>query len=105
MRAFDASETVEHMTPIAGDGLIVTFGDDHKLHVRAQAGVELATVDGLAWLAPTGKRCAQCAPCENPAWLDAFYKAPEINVVVVRITYAGTDICWEPPAQLHVIAW
>jgi hypothetical protein len=105
MRAFDASETAEQMTPIAGDGFVVTFGDDHKLHVRAQTGPDLATADGSAWLAPTGKRCAQCPPCENPARLDAFYKAPEINVVVVRITYGGTDTCWEPPDQLHVVTW
>lgn len=87
------------------DGLVVTFDAAHELHVRPRSGADLATVDGTGWLAKPGQRCAQCPPCDNPARLSGFYKAPGINVVVVRIAYSGTDTCWEPPDQLHVIAW
>jgi len=56
------------------------------------------------WLAPQGPRCAQCPPCENPPYLDAVYKADGIDVRLVRVAYRGTDLCWEPSPQLHVIA-
>jgi hypothetical protein len=84
---------------------LVTFADDHHLRVRTKTGIDLADVDGSGWLAPKGQRCAQCPPCENPARLQTFYKASEVKLIVVRIAYAGTDMCWEPPDQLHVVAW
>ena len=93
-------------TPVEGAGLVVTFGDDNVLRVRTRGGgTTLATANGASWLAPSGKRCPQCPPCENPAWLRAFYKAERVNLVVVRITYSGTDTCWEPGDQLHVVSW
>lgn len=90
--------------PARGDGLVVTFEADHVLRVRADQRV-VATANGASWLAPSGKRCAQCEPCENPPYLAAVYKAAAINAIVVRIAYQGTDMCWEPGDQLHLIAW
>jgi hypothetical protein len=43
--------------------------------------------------------------CSNPAFLSGAYHATEINALVVDIGYKGTDTCWEPSDQLHVIAW
>jgi hypothetical protein len=90
--------------PARGDGLVVTFDFDHALRVRAGEKL-VATADGARWLVPSGKRCAQCEPCENPPYLAAVYKAPSITAVVVRIAYRGTDTCWEPADQLHLIGW
>ena len=104
MQLFATGDTFARATSVEGDALSVSFADDNRLRVRN--GTEpLATVDGSTWLAPKGPRCAQCPVCENPAWLDAMFKARDIDVIVVRIQYSGTDTCWEPPAQLHVIAW
>lgn len=94
--------------PAHGDGLTVTFGADHQLRVKARDNrgeTTIAKVDGTSWLAPSGKHCPQCEPCENPAYLAGVYKAPGIDALVVRIAYQGTDLCWEPGDQLHVIAW
>ena len=91
--------------PVQGAGLAISFDADHQLRVRSDAGALLATVDGTGWLAPSGPRCAQCPPCENPAYLAGAYRVPGIDVLVVRIAYTGTDTCWEPGDQLHVIAW
>lgn len=94
--------------PARGDGLTVTFGSDHGLRVSARDNrgeTTIAKVDGTSWLAPSGKHCPQCLPCENPAYLAGVYKAPGIDTLVVRIAYQGTDLCWEPGDQLHVIAW
>lgn len=95
-------------SPIEGDGLAVSFDADHRLRVRqagAPTSAPLATVDGTSWLAPSGKRCPQCPPCENPASLAAFYSAGGARTIAVHITYAGTDACWEPPDQWHVVSW
>lgn len=105
MREYGVGDTFGRDTPVEGDGLVVTFGDDNVLRVRARDGAMLATANGASWLVPSGKRCAQCPPCENAAWLRAFYKAERITVVLVRITYDGTDMCWEPGDQLHVVSW
>lgn len=91
--------------PIEDGGLVIAFGADHQLRVRDARGPVRASVDGTGWLAPSGPRCAQCPPCENPAYLAGAYRAPGIDAVVVRIAYTGTDTCWEPGDQLHVIAW
>jgi hypothetical protein len=90
--------------PARGDGLVVTFDADHTLRVRASDRV-VATANGTSWLVPSGKRCAQCEPCENPPYLAAVYKATGITAIVVRIAYRGTDTCWEPADQLHLIGW
>ena len=47
---------------------------------------------------------ARCAG-ENPAFLQAVYKAKDIRALVVEVAYRGTDTCWEPGNQLRVITW
>jgi hypothetical protein len=51
------------------------------------------------WPARTVARCAS----ENPARVATTYQAPGVDLLVVRITYAGTDTCWEPADELHVV--
>ncbi len=69
----------------------------------------LASADGTPWLAVQGRRCPQCPPCDNPAFLAGAYHVDVDNtflpVVVVEIGYRGTDTCWEPGHQWHVVAW
>lgn len=109
MRAFDFSpDPFGPSQPARSAGLTVTFGPDHVLRVRARdrrAEKTVAKIDGKSWLAPSGPRCPGCEPCENPAYLAGVYQADGIDAVVVRIAYQGTDLCWEPGDQLHVIAW
>jgi hypothetical protein len=89
----------------AGDGFDIDWSRDH-LHVfHHSANRSFVTRDGRGWLAPTRKSCGGCDPCENPAFLSAVYHATAINMLVVAIGYKGTDLCWEPADQLHVIAW
>lgn len=98
--------TMQPVTP--AEGPKVDFDGHHvRVLARTRFGDEktVAKVDATSWLAKPGARCAQCPPCENPAYLDKVYKAPGVDAVVVRIAYRGTDTCWEPGAQLHVVAW
>lgn len=43
--------------------------------------------------------------CENPALLSAAFVAPAARLAVVEIAYEGTDTCWAPASQLHVVVW
>lgn len=43
--------------------------------------------------------------CTNPAFLQAASVDTDRAVGVVTIAYLGTDTCWEPPAQVHVVHW
>ena len=93
----------EHLA--IGDNLDVDWEKDH-LHVFPHnTDHALATADGHRWLAPAHSPTSPQPDCENPAFLAAVYHAPSINVVVAQIRYHGTDTCWEPGDQLHVIAW
>ncbi len=43
--------------------------------------------------------------CENPAKLGAAWVDLPRRIALVEIIYNGTDTCWEPSGQLHVISW
>ena len=65
-----------------------------------QSGKVIATHPSpLTWHATeTGK-------CTNPSKLGAAWVDVERKLALVQIAYNGTDTCWEPSAQSHVISW
>ena len=87
-----------------GDGLDVDWSKDH-LHVLPHNTTHsVAVVDGTPWLVKDTTHAGGDV-CHNPAHLKAVYHASGINVIVVEIAYHGTDTCWEPSDQLHVVVW
>lgn len=58
-----------------------------------------------AWLAKDRPGPADLGPCQNPAFLSAAAVSLEHKVALVVVGYGGTDTCWEPEAQHHVVAW
>lgn len=80
---------------------------EHDLVAMTKADADAATRDTAVrkgWLAPYVRTCAGCQPCENPARLAAMYRADGVPAIVVRVSYTGTDLCWEPGDKLHVLA-
>ena len=43
--------------------------------------------------------------CSNPHFVDAAYIDPAHKLALLRVAYTGTDSCWEPASELHVVAW
>jgi hypothetical protein len=87
-----------------GDGFDVDFNTDH-LHVfRHNATRSFITLDSRGWLAKP-RPLAGGEMCQNDAFLANTFHANGINVLLVQIGFTGTDTCWEPPDQLHVVAW
>jgi hypothetical protein len=57
------------------------------------------------WLAKDRPGPAELGPCHNPAFLSAAAVSLEHKVALIVVGYGGTDTCWEPEAQHHVVAW
>lgn len=43
--------------------------------------------------------------CDNPIALREAYVDAAHRVAVVLVAYRGTDTCWEPDSEYHVVAW
>lgn len=43
--------------------------------------------------------------CQNGAFLDGAFLDVAHRVALVEVGYTGTDTCWEPNDQHHVVAW
>jgi hypothetical protein len=88
-----------------GDGIDVDWDVDH-LHVfRHNSDRQIVTREGSHWLEPDHQSCAACDVCHNAAFLAAVYHAPTITSVLVELGFKGTDACWQPSDQFHVVAW
>jgi hypothetical protein len=89
---------------IATDGNIHVEWDDGLLLVIRQPAAD-APVQNLArrhdptWLAP------RAGNCENESFLAGGYYRDGGDLAVVEIGYRGTDMCWEPAPQWHVVTW
>lgn len=88
-----------------GDSFDVDWSKDH-LHVfHHNTDHPLATIDGTPWLVKDSPLGHGGDVCHNPAYLRKVFHAPDINVLVVELAYHGTDTCWEPGDQFHVVVW
>ncbi|HEY3803247.1 MAG TPA: hypothetical protein VGL61_11600 [Kofleriaceae bacterium] len=88
-----------------GDAIDVDWDTDHVHVFRHNSDREIVTRDGRNWLEPDHQPCPACEVCKNPAFLANVFHAPEIDAVLIELGYKGTDTCWQPSDQLHVIAW
>ncbi|MCX5743433.1 MAG: hypothetical protein NT062_13145 [Proteobacteria bacterium] len=69
-----------------------------------QRVVERATP--TSWLAATHPLYAGSEEqCTNPARLEAGAVDHDRRLALVVVSYEGTDTCWEPSSQEHVVAW
>lgn len=92
---------------------VATSARSGGVALRWDAGTYEVTVDGKvvasrsapSWLAPPQQACEDCEPCSNPSYLGSAWLDAERKLIVASIAYVGTDSCWEPSAQEHVIAW
>jgi hypothetical protein len=98
-----ADGSAQHLA--IGDGFDVDWNTDHLHVLHHNTDHEVIALDGKTWLVEDHKPCPTCPPCENPAFLDGVYHAEGINLLVVQIGYRGTDTCWEPADQMHVVTW
>lgn len=80
------------------DDLALDWQKDH-LTITKAGKLLLSRDTPVTWRAPDRDQCSNPAKLGN-AWVDA-----ERRIALVEVIYNGTDTCWEPSAQLHVVAW
>lgn len=70
------------------------------------AGAPPSRPTPVSWLAADHPLCPTCSEvCHNDAFLGGGYADLERSAVVVVVAYRGSDTCWEPGSQEHVVAW
>nr|MDQ3366875.1 hypothetical protein [Myxococcota bacterium] len=92
-----------------GADLAITW-DTRRLTIRGGVtgadAVLLDTTTPTSWLVADRPMCAGCPEtCSNPAFLRAAHADAARAVAVLTISYGGTDLCWEPSSQHHVVSW
>lgn len=89
-----------------GGNLVIAWNNDHVVITDERGNGKTVLLDlpaPASWLAPP--RRSNTHACANPAFLDETWASPEHRLAVITVNYEGTDICWEPDAQLHVVTW
>jgi hypothetical protein len=80
----------------------IVFSNEQRLTVK-DGGKVVFDKDEPAWLAPPNHNGD--GPCGNPAYLDQAYVDGAHRLALVVIAYHGTDSCWEPSPEMHVVTW
>jgi hypothetical protein len=92
------------------DRELVEMKPSDKLQAHYEHGVLNVVLDGRAaaydrnWDAPSTE-VTPGLECENPAFVQHVYYAESIHALVAEIAYKGTDTCWEPGNEMHVVTW
>lgn len=90
----------------AGD-IAVRFDDDAHLVIE-QAGkvvVDRVMKDWLVLDRPMYAGAAADEICSNPIFLSSLAVDGARRIALVGVDYHGTDTCWEPSGEYHVVAW
>lgn len=88
----------------SGD-LAVDWRTNRLAITRAQKPLVERTTP-TTWLAAKHEKpCPGCDPCENPAFLAGAAVDAARTIAVITVSYTGTDTCWEPAEQQHVVSW
>jgi len=95
----------EERLAASGDDLSVVWKAGRlTIDDRAHQLVNVATPG--SWVVQDRPMCTTCTEtCHNAAFLGAVEGDARRRLVVLTISYTGTDTCWEPSSQHHVVAW
>jgi hypothetical protein len=87
-----------------GAGITIDWAREH-VTIKRDGKLVVDRAVPSAWRGGSWRNKTEGITCHNPDFLDGAYVSADANLVVVKVAYRGTDTCWEPTSQLHVIAW
>jgi hypothetical protein len=91
--------------PVIGAGVTLRWAPNQLVIERPHAP-PTPKATPASWLAADYPMCSSCSDvCHNEAFLGGGYSDLARSAVIVVIAYRGTDLCWEPSSQEHVITW
>ena len=83
----------------ASAGPVALDWSNDTVTIKLSGKVVATYASPLTWHAPNTDKC------QNPSKLGAAWVDVERKLALVQISYNGTDMCWEPTPQHHVITW
>ncbi|HEU4731919.1 MAG TPA: hypothetical protein VFT22_28685 [Kofleriaceae bacterium] len=88
-----------------GAGIVIRWVPNQLVIERA-AGAPIVRATPTTWLAADYPMCQTCSEvCHNDAYLGGGHVDLAHTAAVVVVSYRGTDTCWEPGSQEHVVVW
>ena len=90
----------------SGEGLAVEYREPVLIVRDAATGAEILRRTERTWSRSGGTRCPGCGFCPAPlANLHSVRGDRSRHVLLVGIGFqGGTDVCWEPSDEAHVVA-
>lgn len=89
------------------DDVTVRFDVGGRVQVVA-GGKTLVDATHTDWLVEPHPMYEGAGPdevCENPVFLSGAFIDTRRHLALVETSYFGTDTCWEPGAEYHVVTW
>jgi hypothetical protein len=97
--------TVEGPVAATGAGVTIRWAGS-ELAIARDGALPVVRTTPDSWLAPDRPMCRTCTEvCHNEAFLGGGAIDIERTAAVVVVAYLGSDTCWEPSSQEHVVAW
>jgi hypothetical protein len=106
MTALEPHPGTDEAPPTAtGDGALLRWVPS-ELELILGPALRVLRSTPPSWLVADRPMCPGCAEvCHNDAFLGGGYLDRDRRAALVVVSYRGTDTCWEPGSEAHVIAW
>lgn len=92
--------------PLARGPRVTLRWTPNQLVIEREREAALVRATPRSWLAADHPMCSGCREiCHNEAFLGGGYVDLARSTAVVVVSYRGTDTCWEPSSEHHVVAW
>lgn len=106
MAALDLHPGTDEAPAIATSGAVSLRWVPSALELILGPAMRVLRSTPPSWLVADRPMCPGCTEvCHNDAFLGGGYLDVERRAAVVVVSYRGTDTCWEPGSEAHVIAW
>ncbi|MBA3456934.1 MAG: hypothetical protein H0T42_27845 [Deltaproteobacteria bacterium] len=93
-----------NLRSLSTQGIVVELGSRLTIHARGALVVDIATP--ASWSVPDKKLCTTCEDlCRHPMFVGAAHADLDRRIVLLTVSYSGTDLCPEPVSQHHVLTW
>lgn len=105
----EAQEQAGEVPPrLATVGALVVSFDEGAHLIITDGGKPVLDRTMSAWQPPSYPMYEGAGPdeqCFNPVYLQRVYVDAAHHLAVLEVAFRGTDTCWEPDDEFHVVTW
>lgn len=106
MAALDLHPGTDEAPAVATAGGVTLRWVPSELELILDPGHRVLRSTPPSWLVADRPMCPGCTEvCHNDAVLGGGYLDLDRRAALVVVSYRGSDTCWEPGSDAHVIAW